>query len=156
VEKTVDQFRPDPRYADGYHCHCRECRAKASYNRYHADREGQVAYRTKRREDNPAVALAAHGAHLKHKYGITLADFNRMVAERNGRCDVCHRKPKGGKRTGLHVDHDHATGEVRGLLCGPCNRAIGLLGDSPEVLRKALAYLERREIRLFEPFTFIA
>ena len=81
-------------------------------------------------------------------YGITLADFNRMVAERSGKCDCCGDVPK----KQLLVDHDHTTGDIRGLLCPACNAGIGLLGDSPDGLRLAVAYLERAGgLRLHSP-----
>ena len=61
-----------------------------------------------------------------------------MVEERDGRCDICARIPAGR----LHIDHNHATGKIRGLLCGTCNRGIGSLGDSVELLKAALRYLD--------------
>lgn len=65
-----------------------------------------------------------------------------MVAEQEGRCAVCGREPSGDRwDRSLHVDHDHETGAIRGLLCGPCNRGIGLLGDSADRIAAALAYL---------------
>lgn len=84
---------------------------------------------------------------LQYHFGISLQDYNEMLEAQNYRCAVCE-KPHGsdihsGKRTkGLGVDHDHVTGEVRGLLCNDCNRGIGQLGDSPQRLRKAAEYLE--------------
>lgn len=75
--------------------------------------------------------------HLKRKFGITLEDVRRMERTQRFRCAICRKKEK------LHVDHCHRTGMVRGLLCGNCNRAIGLLKDSPKNLRAAISYLER-------------
>jgi hypothetical protein len=75
---------------------------------------------------------------LQRAYGITLEQFNAMALSRGGRCWICNEIPGDT----LHVDHDHATGAVRGLLCTKCNKGIGLLKDSPETLRKAAEYLE--------------
>jgi hypothetical protein len=90
-------------------------------------------------------AKARHhsGAYLK-KYGITREDYERMLADQGGRCLLCHtdKCEDGGK---LCVDHDHATGKVRGLLCRACNLMVGNSGDSPERLRLAAAYLERHQ-----------
>lgn len=86
---------------------------------------------------------------LRLSYGITFADYQRMLTEQLGGCAICgaaHCKdfdPRSGKPRKLHVDHCHATGAVRGLLCSNCNKAIGLFHDAPERLRAAAAYLER-------------
>jgi hypothetical protein len=58
-------------------------------------------------------------------HGITLADYEAMLARQGGGCATCGRKPESGKN--LHVDHDHQTGKIRGLLCIGCNLAIGYL-----------------------------
>lgn len=82
---------------------------------------------------------------LKSKYGLTVAQYDQLMAEQGGRCAICGTSGPDAARWGkLVVDHDHETGEVRGLLCSNCNCAIGLLGDSPEVLRSAAEYLVRR------------
>src|SRR2546423_5952981 len=72
--------------------------------------------------------------------------FHKLVAERNGRCEVC------GKFCGenLVVDHDHVTGSFRGLLCIPCNSAIGFFRDDPSLLEKGSKYLTRHVQRLLD------
>ena len=76
---------------------------------------------------------------LKKKYNISLDEYNKNCMERNNSCDICCTKVKT-----LHVDHCHSTGKVRGYLCGSCNRGLGLLKDSLEVLNKAADYLRER------------
>jgi hypothetical protein len=67
---------------------------------------------------------------LQRQYGISLAEYLAMYANQNGRCSCCNApRPSSGK-TGMVVDHNHTTGEVRGLLCLQCNIAIGHLGES--------------------------
>jgi hypothetical protein len=61
---------------------------------------------------------------LLKRFGLTLEDYNRMLEEQGGRCAICGREPNGQQ---LSVDHDHETNEVRGLLCQPCNLALGHL-----------------------------
>lgn len=82
-------------------------------------------------------------AQHRSSYGIGLLD--RLSEEAKSKCcPICGRVP--GK---LHLDHDHETGEHRDYLCGPCNRALGLMQDDPEVLRAAAAYIEKhRNARL--------
>lgn len=72
---------------------------------------------------------------------MTLEDFDRMVEEQQGKCLICRQAPEDTNE--LQVDHDHATEEIRGLLCHKCNKALGLLGDDPATIRRAATYLER-------------
>jgi hypothetical protein len=72
------------------------------------------------------------------KYGLTEATYQTMVTAQKGLCAICLRPPKLHR---LYVDHCHLTGRVRGLLCNTCNAAIGMLDDQPELLAKAIAYL---------------
>jgi len=79
--------------------------------------------------------------HIWTKYGITSADYERMLAEQSGLCKICEdvMSPL------PHIDHDHTTGKVRGLLCARCNRGIGQFRDAPKLLLAAVAYLEGAE-----------
>lgn len=82
------------------------------------------------------------------EFGLSLAELVTMAAEQDGKCAICLTPPRkrhsrSDKTQDFCIDHDHETGKPRGLLCDSCNRAIGLLGDSPERLRAAAAYLER-------------
>lgn len=84
---------------------------------------------------------------MKNKYGLSVAEYEAMYKEQSGLCKLCGSPPAaavGGKHTPsmvLHVDHDHTTGTVRGLLCRSCNHGIGSLRDDPALLEKAAAYL---------------
>ena len=71
----------------------------------------------------------------------TLAEYEAMVISQNGRCAICGTEPKGR----LHVDHDHATGAIRELLCGSCNRGIAGARDDIDLLRAMITYLERHK-----------
>lgn len=82
---------------------------------------------------------------LASKYGLSVADYERMHVEQEGVCAICGREQMQAARNGkkpLHVDHCHATGKVRGLLCKECNTTLGHI-EKEEWLTKALAYLER-------------
>lgn len=80
--------------------------------------------------------------HLLRKYGITALKYKQMLIKQNNACAICKTKTPGGKNNKFVVDHNHKTEEVRGLLCDNCNKAIGLLNDSPELLISAKIYLE--------------
>lgn len=72
---------------------------------------------------------------------VTVEEHRAMLEAQMGVCVTCGKPPATGKR--FHIDHDHNTGRVRGLLCGACNRGLGMFYDSPDALRTAAAYLER-------------
>lgn len=68
-----------------------------------------------------------------------------MLVRQNNVCAICEKLPSLKEKV-LGVDHNHTSGKVRGLLCGACNRALGLLKDNPILLRKAETYLARTSI----------
>ncbi len=78
---------------------------------------------------------------LKKKYGITIEQYNRMLIEQNNSCAICG-KDADKCHNGLYVDHNHATGKIRKLLCRDCNVGIGHLMEDVLILRKAIEYLE--------------
>lgn len=103
---------------------CRECHRKEAVE-YHRKRDKR-AVKDKR---------------LRKIYGITIDQYDEMFKTQNGVCWICHRPPK---KMPLHVDHDHKSGKVRGLLCHNCNYGIGrYFKDNIESLRRAVQYLEK-------------
>ena len=132
---------------------CTRCQAKIGRN----NRSGLCGKCNKRRRDlenrernreyhrqwvasNPD---ARKGYTLK-RYGLTVEEFDALLESQDNMCAICGLKSDdhgNGKR--LCVDHCHETSEVRGILCSNCNTAIGLLGDDPERIAKALEYLKR-------------
>ncbi|MFF1540455.1 endonuclease VII domain-containing protein [Microbacterium sp. NPDC058269] len=80
---------------------------------------------------------------LRKNYGITHEEYDRMLDEQDGRCGGCGKTTDENDGRLFAVDHDHATGSVRGLLCSPCNLALGNARDSATTLRSLIAYLER-------------
>ena len=78
---------------------------------------------------------------MKRKYGITLEDYERMFEEHGGVCAICgESRPE--ERT-LHLDHDHETGKIRGLLCFRCNNALGDFEEQYALFQRAADYLDR-------------
>lgn len=81
------------------------------------------------------------------EHGLTLAQYRRMLEAQGNRCAICRVDESGlwhareVKRDGWHIDHDHATGVVRGILCPPCNLMIGYAQDDPNRLVSAATYL---------------
>lgn len=75
--------------------------------------------------------------HRKYRYGLEPDEYQAMLEEQYGLCAICQKKPA------EHVDHDHESGAVRGLLCFNCNGGLGQFRDRVDILKKAIAYLER-------------
>lgn len=106
-------------------------------------KELKAEYQRKWRQANPDLARSND---LKKRFGITLEDYNQMMAEQKGVCKICgfpetklDHRTKQPRR--LAVDHCHKTGRVRALLCSDCNTAIGLLKEDVELMRKAIEYV---------------
>jgi hypothetical protein len=100
-------------------------------------RESMRKWHAKHKDRVNAIRRAA-------KYGLTVEQRDAMLIGQGGVCKVCKRAPNGKKQNKiLHLDHCHATGRVRGLLCNHCNVALGCAGDSPDRLRALATYLEQ-------------
>ncbi|WP_330303346.1 MULTISPECIES: endonuclease VII domain-containing protein [unclassified Streptomyces] len=168
-EQPLASFAADRNRRDGLQVRCRECVAEYSAARYRQRREA-LGKTVREKVDIPAGhklcrscgevkphrdwhrnasasdglstrckacrAARGRGDHLKRQYGITEAERDEMVASQMGLCVICLKAPA------IHVDHCHETGRVRGVLCFNCNSAIGKLGDDPDAVRRAAAYLE--------------
>jgi|SaaInlStandDraft_2_1057019.scaffolds.fasta_scaffold116004_2 hypothetical protein len=90
-----------------------------------------------------------HKKHRRLTYNLTDDEYQMLLEEQNNKCAICditqdehYIKTK----RSLHVDHDHNTGQVRGLLCNPCNRGIGYLKDTYKTVQRAAEYLLRNEV----------
>lgn len=132
-------------YAAAYRAANKKKIKKAMDGYYEANKEkwkGYAARRQVRMDADPEYAKrigdSIRRGYLKRTYGIDPEKYEEMVMAHNGVCGICNQ-PSGRRR--LAVDHDHATGKVRGLLCLRCNKGLGLFGDNPDNLVSAIAYL---------------
>lgn len=129
IVKPVSEFYRAGEYMGSY---CKPC-SKARTSAWQRNNKDRVAARNRR-------------SMLKTQYGLSEADYESMLRGQGGACAICLTRPLRGQV--LAVDHCHATGVVRGLLCSKCNTGIGFMRDDTERLRKALTYL-RQLPRLF-------
>jgi len=107
---------------------------------YRAYLDGQKDKSAQWRKDNPDKVAASNKKHRYYAYGLNDVALARLFASQDGRCAICQRALKfDGKWA---VDHNHATGQVRGMLCYPCNVSLGQFQDSPAMLMRAIDYLE--------------
>lgn len=116
---------------------CPECQKYLALRNF--KRSGKASY------CKDCQAHVYYRSYVKRTYGITIEQYYAILDHQGGGCAICNRKLKTKKYA---VDHNHKTGEVRGLLCGPCNnRILGSARDSPEILRRAADYLEEPPAR---------
>ncbi len=131
-----ERYKRDPEYRET---------VLSRNSRWRADNVDRV--RDQKRQYRLNNLDSIRDAELRRKYGISLERYREMLESQGSRCAICEADSPGGQGS-WHVDHDHETGTVRGLLCSKCNPAIGALGDSlPGVLRAAI-YLAGNEANL--------
>lgn len=102
---------------------CKTCLQVRSRHNYAAKPELYREHNRRWRRENPERSdLTRHASHIRINYGLSLDEYDAMLVRQGGGCAVCGALPDGRR---LHIDHDHETGKVRGLLCSGCNTAIG-------------------------------
>lgn len=128
---------------------CSECDEFFSADHFGIERDGRafggISMRSKCKR---CTEIRKTKAFLKKKYKITYDQYLELLKHQKNRCGVCGSLDHYNKRTGnllltFFIDHDHNTGKVRGLLCSPCNHALGLFKDNIKSLKNAVAYLEK-------------
>lgn len=130
-------------------CSCSNCKQLSREyrrNRYLASHEH---YKKRLRDSYARNKTNRLNYKLVKAYGITAQQRQEMLEKQKGVCAICGGDGKCGASapdSKLHVDHCHASGVVRGLLCAHCNRALGLLNDDPNTLRAAALYLEKYRV----------
>lgn len=130
VIKDINEFYSCKRDKSGVRSWCKECDNNAPDNYTHSLKGKHVRMLY---NDLPKT----RNTRLLKKFGITLNQYNVIIKQQNNKCAICGKSTK--KR--LNVDHDHKTKKIRGLLCTPCNTAIGLLNDDIEIIKNVLRYL---------------
>ncbi|SRR5713101_3300374 len=146
---------------DGHRSECKACSREIRRAWYAANRTAAIAnvkrwqqenkehlhayrreYRKRRKDED-------RDAHLRRTFGFSTAGYNELLARQGGGCAICGRAPS---KASLHVDHDHATGAIRGLLCVGCNNALGQFRDDPDILYRAADYVSAET----QPFVLVA
>jgi hypothetical protein len=126
---------------------CKECRnTKARNSRDDRTRWLDRELYKKKKQQNPSkLAEYYRDQSLRQKYGITLEEYWKMCDLQNNQCVICYENPfYSAHHKDLVVDHNHKTGEVRGLICQGCNSALGHAKDSVSVLNNMVTYLNER------------
>lgn len=169
VVQPIDAFAVNRTAPDGRQAHCRACAAAAYREKRtqsgHVVRPADIpagykfcrgcqrvlphsewAVRSTTKDGlafrcKTCMSASDQEKHLQRTYGMSVEDLAAMLLAQHGVCAICQTAPA------AHVDHDHQTNKVRGLLCFRCNAALGQLGDDPLVVRRAARYLERGGFR---------
>lgn len=131
-DRLLTEYQKNKASKDGLQFHCKSCRKTID------SRDKKRLYDKERYHNNRDDYLDQY---YFRTYGINLSDYNKLLQEQNNSCAICGCLCSSGKR--LAVDHDHATGKVRGLLCGNCNLALGKFQDSISLLNTAIGYLTK-------------
>jgi hypothetical protein len=149
--KPLADFYRAPGARDGFRLDCKKCNLAARAAKYRENprptiervmrwqKANREQYQARQREylESGKKSISNRKSHLKRKYGLTLEAFDALLASQGGGCAIC------GKPDADNVDHDHATGRVRGILCFKCNVAIGLVDEDSGRALAAAAYLDR-------------
>lgn len=162
IEYPLSEYRKHPGFKNGIHSACKTC-LKMEGKLYYATHKEKWVESEKRKKDrdpegykqrskeaqeryraNPENTIRLR--YLKARYGLTIEQYVTLEQIQEGLCAICKSPPTGKVRSGkpatrLHVDHDHITGKVRGLLCFDCNVMLGKAKDSIDILTKAAQYL---------------
>jgi Recombination endonuclease VII len=124
---------------------CRKCKGEKALSEFHkriGAKDGVHPVCKECRKQEPRPSLDMRRAYLRRKnYGLTDADFWAMFESQSGVCAICMDPLTLDYQTGLHIDHDHKTGKVRGLLCGRCNAGLGHFRDRIDLCLAAHKYL---------------
>jgi hypothetical protein len=132
---ALDRFYRNSRAKSGYQSNCKRCQDKLTraWGARNPDRVRETSTRAARKRWRQNRGLPA--------WGLTVSEYEELLAGQGGVCRICGKPPSVG-RYRFHLDHDHESGVVRGLVCNRCNSGMGFFGDDPVMLRRAAAYLE--------------
>ena len=129
--KPMSEFPVDRYKSSGYSPSCKDCR-----NKYRRDNRARLSIQEKKYwENNPDKKLAKIRRRQARFYGMSYEEYEAALKTE---CEIC------GKKDDLAIDHCHDSGKVRGVLCRPCNRAIGMLGDDFDRVQSAANYLKKK------------
>ena len=128
----LDEFHKNAHSPDLRHSKCKKCK----------NDQARKTYSEKEIKDSRPSYASSRERHLLRTYGINLKKYNELLVKQKYCCGVCEKHQDDEKKS-LHVDHNHETGEIRGLLCNFCNRQVIGKHKDPELFLKAAKYLSK-------------
>ena len=143
IEKPLELYHKSTGKRLGVKSACKDCINLRDRNKYYENTKEHNIRTRKWKKDNPErLRLAGRRRHYKIKYGLSEQQVHDMKAKQNYQCAICGALELNKV---LCIDHDHATGKIREMLCNSCNAGIGHLKDSPSILWSAIQYLEKHK-----------
>lgn len=139
--KSIEEFHKKNDTKDGRARWCAACSGEAR-REWYAKPENRARVKENARLYSIKNRSKEFARNLKRMYDLSVDEYHSLLLRHSFRCGICRVKFGLPKAIRPHVDHDHNTGKVRGLLCSNCNIAIGLLKDEVNVIRNAAAYVE--------------
>ena len=138
---------------------CIKCNETKPLSEFHRVRSNRTGYKATCKEctnlkyaGSPETQLKAKKNWLRSRFGIEYEDYVAMIEQQDNKCAICGREERRRWRNkdtrALAVDHDHESGQIRGLLCADCNTAIGLMQDDVALLAKAIDYLQSHRLKI--------
>ena len=141
VKKPFNEFWKCSKSKDGYAARCIKCKKEdhAKWERDNPDKagEGQRRWKTKHPEKYKEVTRRGN---LKRYNGMTIEDYDELYQKQKGCCPICKKHSTELGKV-FHVDHNHITGKVRGLLCNRCNVALGMLAENIDNAKMMVQYI---------------
>ena len=136
-DKEISHFYQTKMKSGNTYYQCKKYHAE--YVKRWKNKDKKSFLRKEREKYNKLSLSKKKNRHLRKTYGITLADFKAMMKRQAGKCVIGNETLT---KFNTHVDHCHATGKIRGLLCKECNVGLGNFTDSVIKLKKAITYLK--------------
>lgn len=120
--------------ADSFSKICAGCNVKKDASEFHPSKSSKVGLRSR-------CKLCQRMDNLYNKYGLSREEFDALLVRQSNKCGICQVSLCDKNARQVHVDHDHRDGRIRGILCYSCNYGLGLFKDEPDMLLRAVAYL---------------
>lgn len=133
---SLQYFTKDASKKDGRSIYCQSCQRRKQKEYRKNTPEKQKEYKKRHHSSEKSRDYS-----LRYRYGMTSSQFDIMFESQGRICALCNSDKSDSKN--FVVDHCHKTGKVRGILCSYCNRALGMLKDDTEILKKAIIYLSK-------------
>lgn len=143
-DKDSSEFHKDKKKVNGLTSWCKDCRNKARKKIYWKD-PNSGRNRTKKYRESLTKEQrykANRNTKLKQAYGLTHEQVEEMKRLQDYKCYVCNKLESEAGSKGLVVDHNHTTGQIRKLLCNPCNTALGLLNEDVSIFTSLINYVK--------------